>query len=195
MVGDSTAVGTGASSPANSVAGLLVRGQAGLRVVNRAADGARYEDFARQLAASDERFDAVLVLGGGNDVIRGTPQEALRQQVRRVADLARERSSTVVLMPPGNVGNAPFFFRPVGWWMTRRSQALHAVVREASAATGARYVNLYQPRSTDPFAQRADQLHASDGLHPSDAGYVLWLDELRRQAPEMLAVARVAKPS
>lgn len=178
VVGDSTAVGTGASDPSRSVAGLLGEGLPKLRVVNRAADGARYADIVQQLQGDTTRYDAVLVLGGGNDVIRGTRADTLDAQVREVADLARHRAPFVVLMPPGNVGNAPFFWRPLAWWMDRRSQALHASVREAANATGATYVNLYKPREQDPFAQRPQELHAKDGLHPSDAGYRLWLQEL-----------------
>jgi lysophospholipase L1-like esterase len=187
VVGDSTAVGTGASAPAHSVAGLAARDQPGLRVVNRAEDGADYAAFARQLAASEGRFDTVLVLGGGNDVIRGTPEDKLRASVREVAELARQRGARVILMPPGNVGNAPFFFRPLAWWMTRRSQLLHAAVREAAGATGASYVNLYQPREQDPFARQPEALHAADGLHPSDSGYALWWRELARQVPGAFA--------
>ncbi|RYF42423.1 MAG: hypothetical protein EOO25_06740 [Comamonadaceae bacterium] len=181
VVGDSTAVGTGASDPTHSLAGLIAAAHPQLRIVNLAADGARYADFAQQLRSGEGYFDLVLVLGGGNDVIRLTGQGKLRQDVLEVAQLARKRGSQVILMPPGNAGNAPFFWRPLAWWMTRRSQALHAAVREAAQATGAAYVNLYKPRSQDPFAQRPKELHARDGLHPSDAGYALWLAELRRQ--------------
>ena len=87
--------------------------------------------------------------------------------------------STFILV----AGNAPFFFRPYAWVMERESRKLHAIVREVAAGTGATYVNLYRDRDSDPFAQRPRELHAADGLHPSDAGYQLWLAELRRQAP------------
>lgn len=182
IVGDSTAVGTGATDPTQSIAGLLGATTMNLRIENRAADGARYADFASQLQSSPDRFDAILVLGGGNDVIRATSRETLQRQVRQTAQLARQRSDIVVLMPPGNVGNAPFFTRPFSWWMDRRSQTLHDLVRAAALSTGATYVNLYRPRAQDPFAQRPAELHARDGLHPSDAGYELWLQELETQA-------------
>lgn len=182
VVGDSTAVGTGASAPGRSVPGLLAAALPRLRVVNLASDGAKYADFARQLERAQGRFDYVLVLGGGNDVIRLTAPERLRQDVRRTAQLARERGDRVVLMPPGNVGNAPFFFPPLSWWMDRRSRVLHQAVREAAQASGATYVDLYQDAYSDPFAQRPRLMHAADGLHPSDAGYRLWMEELARQA-------------
>ena len=181
IVGDSTAVGTGATSPAHSLAGLISRDHPRLKIVNRAMDGARFADIARQLQGT-ERFDAVLVLGGGNDVIRLTDQPLLAQHIDAVARQARSRAPLVVLMPPGNVGNAPFFMPPLSWLMAQRSRALHGFVRQAAADHGALYVSLYKAQASDPFAQRPDELNARDGLHPSDAGYRLWHDALNAQA-------------
>ena len=42
------------------------------------------------------------------------------------------------------------------------------------------YVRLFKDRSTDPFVLRPE-LNASDGLHPSDAGYRVWWEALREQ--------------
>jgi lysophospholipase L1-like esterase len=184
VVGDSTAVGTGASSPASSLPGLIARRHPGLKIINRARDGARFADIVSQLQGvpDAEPFDAVLMLGGGNDVIRLTGEDALAGQIGEAVRLARTKAPLVVVMPSGNVGSAPFFFPPWSWWMTQRSQMLHRHVREAAAGHGALYVNLYKEKRDDPFAQRPDELNARDGLHPGDAGYALWLEELDRQA-------------
>ncbi len=182
VVGDSTAVGTGATSPAHSLAGLIAAEHPRLRVVNRARDGAKFEDIVRQLQPAGERFDVVLIVGGGNDVIRLTAADALRTRVNQAVELASQQAAQVIVMPSGNVGNAPFFFAPVSWLMTRRSRQLHAVAQQAAQARGAQYVNLYKPRAQDPFAQRPGELHAADGLHPANAGYRLWLAELKSQA-------------
>lgn len=183
VVGDSTGVGTGASSSAASLAGLIARDHPSLKIVNRAKDGARLADIAGQLdVPGGERFDAILVLGGGNDVIRLTPDAPLEESIARVAALARTQARLVVLMPSGNVGSAPFFFPPWSWLMTQRSKTLHRFVREVANDNGALYVNLYKDKSEDPFARRPDELNAIDGLHPSDAGYRLWYAELNSQA-------------
>lgn len=183
VVGDSTGVGTGASSSAASLAGLIARDHPSLKIVNRSKDGARLADIAGQLdLPGGERFDAILVLGGGNDVIRLTPYASLEESIARVAALARTQARLVVLMPSGNVGSAPFFFPPWSWLMTQRSKTLHRFVREVANDNGAFYVNLYKDKSEDPFARRPDELNAIDGLHPSDAGYRLWYDELNSQA-------------
>jgi lysophospholipase L1-like esterase len=182
IVGDSTAVGTGASSAQASVAGLIAQAHPDWTIVNRGSDGATFDEVARALAVQSQRFDIVLMLAGGNDVIRLRGSDEMRRDTRAIALRARDLAPRVILMPPGNVGNAPFFFPPWSWWMSSRARAMHAAVRDAARATGATYVNLYQDKANDPFAQEPERLHAADGLHPSDDGYRLWHQELTRQA-------------
>ena len=180
IVGDSTAVGTGASSGSESLAGLMARQRPQTLIENRARDGARFADVLAQLVG-EQRFDTVIVQAGGNDVIRLRGLVVMQGDIDRVADRAREIAGTVVLMPAGNVGNAPFFFAPVSWWMTQRSRAMHRFVQQAAARTGAVYVNLFHERDNDPFVSNP-ALNASDGLHPSDAGYAVWFEQLQAQA-------------
>jgi lysophospholipase L1-like esterase len=189
VVGDSTAVGTGASVPAASVAGLLGAQQPRLWIDNRGRDGARFSDLPAQLTASTGRFDIVLVQAGGNDVIRLSNAASLRSSVDAVARLAREKAPLVLLLPSGNVGNAPFFVAPMSWWMTSRSRDLHAIVREAAQRHGAVYVDLFKERDDDPFV-KDKALNARDGLHPSDAGYRVWRDELMAQSPLAAVLAQ-----
>lgn len=180
IVGDSTAVGTGATTPSASVVGLLGRQFPDLHIDNRARDGARLADLLEQLD-SDERFDWVIVMAGGNDVVRLRGLAALQTDIERVLHRARQRADQVVLMPAGNVGNAPFFFPPLSWVMTWRSRRLHVFTREAASHHGAVFVNLFREAADDPFVLRPG-LNARDGLHPSDAGYRVWFDELMTQA-------------
>jgi lysophospholipase L1-like esterase len=181
IVGDSTAVGTGASTPDKSLAGLLAQAYPGLHIENRGRDGATFAEVPHQLDASAARFDVVLVLAGGNDVIRLRDLDNTGSHLDRIAQLAKARADTVVLMPAGNVGNAPFFFPPVSWWMASRSRELHALVRAAAQRQGVGYVRLFKERADDPFAQHKE-LNAKDGLHPSDGGYQVWFRELMAQS-------------
>jgi lysophospholipase L1-like esterase len=189
IVGDSTAVGTGASTPQSSVAGLLAQAFPRLLIENRARDGATFAGLQSQLSGG-EPFDMVLVMAGGNDVVRLRRLQAVRGDIERVTLQARARGALVVLMPAGNVGNAPFFYAPVSWLMTWRSRRIHTFVNEMAARHGAVVVNLYRERADDPFV-RQPALNASDGLHPGDAGYQVWFNELMTQAalPQRLSAA------
>ena len=191
VVGDSTAVGTGASTPRRSLPGLIAQAHPRLAIENRGRDGAKFEDVVQQLGNGNERYDIVLVLAGGNDVIRLRDLDTLRKDIDRTAARARERADTVVLMPAGNVGNAPFFFPPLSWWMTQRARTMHRQVQEAAARHGAQYVRLFEEREADPFV-RHPELNASDGLHPSDAGYAAWYAALRAQSPALMQRLAVA---
>lgn len=189
IVGDSTAVGTGATAPHASLAGLLGEHFPRLRIDNRSRDGAQFGALLDQLDG-DERYDMVLVMAGGNDVVRMRGLQAMQSDIDRVTQRARQRANLTVLMPAGNVGNAPFFFAPVSWLMTWRSRQLHAFASEAALRHGAVFVNLFRESADDPFVQRPE-LNAADGLHPSDAGYRVWFSELMTQAalPQRLAAA------
>jgi hypothetical protein len=61
VIGDSTAVGTGASAPEASLAGLIARDHPSWAIANRASDGARFADLPGQLRRG-ETWDAVLIL-------------------------------------------------------------------------------------------------------------------------------------
>lgn len=181
VVGDSTALGTGADAPASSLAGWIGQAQPQWRIDNLAANGARFADVVQQLQGAASGYDLVLVVAGGNDVMRVTSADTLRTGMRDAVALAHQRGRSVVLMPCGNVGHAPFFWPPVSWWMGQRSQTLHAIAASVAREGDARYVRLLQPRETDPFALHSREMHAADGLHPSSAGYRQWYSELVRQ--------------
>jgi lysophospholipase L1-like esterase len=191
IVGDSTGVGTGASAPQNSLAGLLAQAFPRLAIDNLAQDGATFEGVVEQLQRDTVRYDAVLIQAGGNDVIRLRSDNAMRADIERAIALAAGRADIVLVMPAGNVGNAPFFFPPVSSLMSTRAARLHGHVKAAAQQHGAAYINLFKDAANDPFANNPG-LHAADGLHPSDAGYRVWFDEIMRQAglPALLARAR-----
>ena len=181
IVGDSTALGTGADSPASSLAGWIGQAHPQWSIDNLAANGARFADVVQQLQGANSGYDLVLVVAGGNDVMRLTSAETLHAGMRDAVALAHQRGRSVTLMPCGNVGHAPFFFPPVSWWMGHRSQTLHAIAQSVASDGDARYVRLLEPKETDPFALHSKEMHAADGLHPSSTGYRQWYSELVRQ--------------
>jgi lysophospholipase L1-like esterase len=182
IVGDSTALGTGASVPERSLAGRIAQRYPALAIRNLASAGVRFEGIADQLREAGQH-DVILIAGGANDVMRLTSADRLARSVDLVLRRAARQAGTVIVVPAPNVGNAPFFPPPLSWLLSRRARVLHKLVRSSAAAVGAAYVNLYRERADDPFARDPRRLIAADHLHPSDDGYAIWFDELERQAP------------
>ena len=82
IIGDSLAVGCGASRPEESIAGLIAQEFPDVTIVNRARNGARTAEATAQLRVDgDARYDAILISVGGNDVLRRTPFHLLPPQV------------------------------------------------------------------------------------------------------------------
>ena len=196
IVGDSTAVGTGAMDPRASIAGRIAQEFPDTEIVNLGADGARLADVHGQLdSVGSTRFDLILVQAGGNDVIRLATAATLADDWGAVARAAAGRAPHVIIMPAGNVGTAPFFFPPVSWVMTKRARSAREIAAGTARATGAAFVDLFHERQDDPFLKDPERFFAPDFLHPSDAGYALWYDALKTQADLSLKLGARAATS
>lgn len=192
VVGDSTGVGTGATTPSDSIAGRLGAAFPHVAVVNLAVNGARTLDVIMQLAgAAPGRYDLVLVHGGGNDVLRRTPLRALAPQVDALMRLARKLSSNVVVTTIPNIGLLPMFFPPLSWWMSRRSRQVCALYAAAARTHGAHYLDFFHERGACPLMADPARYFASDGLHPSDACYAYVFETMMKSTP---IAARLTRP-
>lgn len=179
VIGDSTAVGTGAGTPSLSVAGRLANLFPRLRIDNRAVDGARTTDVLRQLESeSAARFDAILIQTGGNDILRLTDPDRLRRVTLQLFDAAHRQSDHVVMMSTGDVGQTPAFPWPLDVLYSRRTRTVRALFMELAAANEIDYVDLFNPRADNPFRREPEKYYARDGLHPSAAGYGAWFARL-----------------
>ncbi len=184
VVGDSTAVGAGADNPGQSVAGRLGKRFPGLRIRNLAVDGARLCDVAEQLdSVGRERFDMVLVMAGGNDVLRFTPLVRLRVEATRINAAAMAIARHVAWMPPGNLGAVPLWYWPMSRIIARRSRRVRSALVDVAGSMCAIYVDLYHPAEVDPFAVDSGRFLAADGVHPSGAGYCYWTTALLERIP------------
>lgn len=181
LVGDSTAVGLGAKSTEDSIAGRLAHDFPQASIENHAELGARIACVLGQLAAVHGSYDAVLIVAGGNDVLRRTPYFELRIALEAVITRAREVAPLVILINSGNVGGAPLFGWPLSILLSRRSLQVRRIFALTCRRTRAQFVNLtYVPRR-DPFGRQRELYFAEDGLHPSSAAYQYCYDMLKRR--------------
>lgn len=182
FVGNSTGVGTGASQPLDSIAGRLYRDFPHITVVNRSRNGALAEDVLKQLDHDNNKVaDIVIIQIGGNDILRFSDLNRLRDTIGAVLKKAGERGQHVIFVSTGNVGLAPVFFPPLNWIYTERTRDVRAVFIEVAAHLDIEYVDLFKERDEDPFLRDPNLYYAADYLHPGSEGYRLWYEELKRQ--------------
>lgn len=180
VVGDSTAVGIGAASPSETLVGNIVAQFPATCVENHARMGARAADVVSQLELAEaQRYDAVLIAVGGNDVLRGTPHDAFQVALDLTLTRACALSEIVILVNCPNVGSAPLFPWPLNVILSRRSLRYRATFEAVCAGRPVEFLNFtYEPK-VDPFRRARSVYFASDGLHPSGAAYALCFERLK----------------
>jgi len=181
IVGDSTAVGLGAQSMEDSIAGRLARDFPLASIENRAELGARIACVLGQLREVDAGYDAVLIAAGGNDILRRTPYDALRVALEAVINRAREVAPLVIVVNSGNVGGAPLFGWPLSVVLSRRSLQVRRIFALSCRRLRAQFVNLTFVPRRDPFGRQRELYFAEDGLHPSSAAYQYCYGVLKRR--------------
>lgn len=181
VIGDSTAVGVGATNPSESIAGRIGQDYPTVSIKNLGVSGAKTNEIVPTLVAlKDESFDFILIQIGGNDIVRFTNLSELKNSINNVIIEAKKHSDTVILMTSGNVGTAKLL--PIGtrFLFTKRTEAVRETFMSSSKINGVEYVDLYRATKDDPFAKDPEIFYAKDSFHPSSKGYADWYTFLKR---------------
>lgn len=185
MIGDSTGLGVGASHPDRSLPGLLAADFSHADVTNLCRSGARVGDLLcplAQLAARCERFDLVLVMAGGNDVLRlGLSAALLKSQARLLTNAVAGLAPHAVWLGCADIGLSPVFLPPFSWllrWRTRHTMRMLA--REAERR-GVDFIDFSTPHWTRRFGAERHIYFAADGVHPTEAAYRVCYDAVRER--------------
>ncbi|MDH3299399.1 MAG: SGNH/GDSL hydrolase family protein [Acidimicrobiia bacterium] len=176
IVGDSTALGIGASHPANGYIGRLLAtldrettmaADTPWRAINLAQSGAKLDDgLSRQLpmASKVPGPDLVICCLGTNDLVWGLDTNGLRGKARRLVEgviaLGAPFDRTVACAVAG--GSA-------------RARLVNRTIRSAAADNGALAANPWNEPGPGPSERLA-----SDKFHPNDLGYTLMARALGR---------------
>ncbi len=186
VLGDSTGVGVGSSSPEQSLPGLLAAEFPQVEIVNASVSGARVADAltqSRAHATPGRCFDLVLVMAGGNDVLKMTPRRALSTQVKALLRELQHEARLVVWLGSADIGTAPALKPPMsrllGWQCRRTMRLLERLVREY----GAEFIDFSTETHSRAFTQQPGRYFAADGVHPSAAAYQHCFQELMHRVP------------
>lgn len=180
VVGDSTAVGTGAAYPEDSVAGLFHKKYPNVTIVNLADDGLHLRQITQSLRDHSGAYDLVLLHGGGNDIIYFASPTQIQQDMAAAVEAAQEKSDRVVVLTSGNIGLAPIFPKILAWWYIYRSQKILPLLANVTQERGAIWIDLYRSESADPLGIGHEHYYAEDKLHLNKTGYSVWFDLIER---------------
>ncbi|PIR47114.1 MAG: hypothetical protein COV07_00355 [Candidatus Vogelbacteria bacterium CG10_big_fil_rev_8_21_14_0_10_45_14] len=182
VVGDSTAVGTGAENPKNSIAGRLASLFPNTCVENMGRNGMDTEELARLLASLPARkdYDLAILNIGGNDVVFLSALDDVDKHIESVVREATLRAHKVILWTGGNAATIPAIPIVMRSYYEARSRRLRDDFVRVARKFGVIYIDLFRERKSDPVIQNPNKYVAQDRFHPSDEGYGLWFAELLR---------------
>ncbi|MDQ6941320.1 MAG: SGNH/GDSL hydrolase family protein [Candidatus Eremiobacteraeota bacterium] len=191
-LGDSLALGTGASAPRNAFifqAFLRVLAQhPGSRVDNFAIGGSTAADVLRLQVPrlAHARADVVVVCVGGNDVLqRVGAADFARTYGELVARVrALQPHAAIVCCGVPDVGLSPLFTGADHDAVTSLSRANDGAIRIVAQHARAAFVDLYATTLRQHGA--VNRFLSEDRFHPSDAGYAELADAL---SPALLRAA------
>lgn len=176
LVGESTAVGVGASSPEASLAPQLA-GAIGRRLDRAVAwqvigeNGIRAAALARKIAERPEpaTADLAVIVLGANDTSGFSSLAGWRRDLTRTVELLRRGCPRVCIAPVPPFHGFRLLPQPLRWLLGERALALCAV-RHELAAPGVTVMDAEFPREARYLAE--------DGYHPSDLAYREWAGQI-----------------
>jgi len=181
VLGDSTAVGVGASNKETSIPGLFAKEVGATYLENRGVSGAKVADLVGQLDGRNlPEYDYILIQIGGNDVVARHDPQRVAQELLSVFQKLPPHQKLIVQMC-GDIGTAPLLPWYVHFYYTQKSLAFHKAFESTVTNFGGLYVNLYVPKTEDPFVAQPEIYFSADGFHPSSAGYASWFEILKER--------------
>ena len=182
VIGDSTAVGTGALRKEESIAGRLGFDYPRASIINLGVNGSKTNELIPRLTSlGDKQYDFILIQIGGNDIVRRTKLVELKQSIDAVLSEAKKHSDNVMLMTSGNVGIAKLLPFGTRFIFTKRTRAVREIFIEISEKNQVLYVDIFRESKDDPFAQNPEKYFSEDFFHPSSEGYADWYTFVRTQ--------------
>jgi lysophospholipase L1-like esterase len=181
VLGESTAVGVGASTQDEALAFCLARALSRTRAVSVDVQvvgqtGANVERVRRELYTQVVHpIDAVLVILGVNDTLELTRGARWSSELDALIAELKSRARDVVFSGVPALGELRSLPQPMRSALGARAAYLDARLARACAAHGVHHVPIR-------FPYRPDQISA-DGFHPSALGYEAWAEALASAWP------------
>lgn len=185
VLGDSTAVGTGAT-PETSTAGRLGAMYPTASVYNYAINGLKLAGLIQQMSEppvkdfENKKADIVLLQIGANDLIQFTPLPKMERELKVVLQKASIMGKKIIILHSGLAGTAPIFPFWIEWLWNRRAWAVRTIYMREAPKVGATYIDIITSSSDKNFQSNPKKYYAADMFHPNSNGYELWFEEIKK---------------
>lgn len=187
ILGDSTAVGTGAMRAEDSIAGRLAHDFPNAEIKNRGKNGGLISDVTKQIDfVRNETFDLIIITVGGNDVWSLTSLRSITKNLNYIFAAAKAMSQgRVFFLLYNNIGDAPIFPGFIRYFLKRRCNQIQSRITQCAMQQKIALINLFTEDINNPFLKSPKKLFAKDGIHPSSEGYSLWYKRMWREMVAM----------
>lgn len=188
FIGDSTGYGTGASHERYSIVGRISADFPNAHIENcsetkLALSQARQILRAKASGKKSEKFDVVIIMLGGINLVYLTPLWLVRRTLRDAVALSKECGRETIIISPNNPRHAPLYRFPLSYLYEIRAEQFAVLYREIAREKRIRHVSLFQKRS-ESLCTRS--LFASDKTHPNDEGYGIWYNQMKETIKAVL---------
>lgn len=183
ILGDSTAVGTGASHSEDSIAGRLAHDFPNAEIVNLGKNGGLISDVTKQInSVKHEKFDLIIISVGGNDVWSLTSLNSIGTNLNYIFSTATTMNQgKVFFLLYNNIGDAPIFPGFIRFFLKNRCNKIHNRIIITADFREIPVIKLFTEDTDNPFIKSPATLFAKDGIHPSSSGYGLWYKRMWRE--------------
>ncbi|GAA0407812.1 lipase [Acrocarpospora corrugata] len=177
MLGDSTSVGLGTTTPAHTPGVNIANGLANVaerpvRLTVAGQSGATSADLAVQVdRALSAHPEVAVIFVGANDVTTQTPPAQAVRHLQKAVRRLREAGCEVVVGTCPDLGTVRPIAQPLRWVTRRWSRQLAAAQTVAVVEAGGRtvaFADLLGPE----FMTYPAEMFGPDRFHPSDRGYL-----------------------
>lgn len=187
IAGDSTALGAGARTAEDTIAGRLARDFPNAEIFIVAQNGARTSKIPAQLKkASGQQYDLILVCTGGNDTYYIGNLAAVSRTLYESLHTAKTMSNgrVILLLYTSTQIELLLPYLLARWWAYNQLM-IRAAFQDVAVRTEVPCIELFTDEHSNPFTkEERKKLLALDGIHPNSEGYRLWYYRLWRLLSE-----------
>lgn len=190
-IGDSSVEGVGASTSDRSYPGIIHQhlklAHKDIDYNNLGKSGARIKDVLdKQLPKTLDLAPQLITISiGANDILHGTPFKEFEKDLHKLlSTLKKQTAAEIVISTIPDLTAAPAIPKHLRFASKVFLRRINSIIRKQAKKSQVKLVDVYE--SSRIYTQHYPEVISSDGLHPSDFGYVIWANAIIHELKDLL---------